>query len=286
MTYTETLPDNIFTHHIESYWDMPILNKNGISKLELLLPTCTFNIIFTDQTCMIKTHPLSDWVVLEAGASFFGQRTSCIYIKSDVAIKISGVRFKPFAFANIINMPIFQLNDGVTHLNELFEITPSADSLIHDIIITQELSFKTQLLNELMHLLFKDSFSIDEKLRAQLNYIMDRKGSVKVSEIFNVFNVSKVTLNKHFKNKVGLSPKRVAQIWRMNYLLQMKEENPSESLTSLSLNAGYYDQAHFIKDFKMLFGSPPRSFFLHNTQLLKVEHQNISKRFTNQYDPR
>lgn len=256
------------------------------SPLELLLPTCTFNIIFTDQPCFIKAKMNSDWVFLPPGAAFLGQRNSSIHIKTKKPVNIGGIRFKPFAFAKIINSPIFVFNDEFIPLDALFEISNSINTLIQQINITKELKTKTSLLNELMYALFKNSLSIDETLRAQLNFIMDRKGLVKVSEIFEEFNVSKVTLHKHFINKVGLTPKKVSQIWRMNHLLQMKEEQPEMSLTALALEAGFYDQAHFIKYFNLLFGMSPRKFFLQNSHLIKVAHQNISRRFTNQYDPK
>ena len=285
MRYTEVFPDDVFSRHIESYWHLSPFSGDKEAPLKLLLPTCTFNIIFTDQPCFVKSK-MNTWIFLPAGAAFFGQRNSCIHIKTKHRLNLCGVRFKPFAFAQIINMPIFKLNDAFLSLDQLFVINRLTSSLIRQIIETRESVLKLQLLNDLMYVLFKNSLSVDETLRAQLNYIMDRRGAVKVSEIFEEFKVSKVTLRKNFINKVGLTPKKVSQIWRINYVLQMKEDCPEKSLTALCLEAGFYDQAHFIKDFKLLFGVPPRKFFTQNTPLVKVAYQNISRRFTNQYDPR
>jgi len=286
MQYTEILPDDVFSRHVESHWQLSSCSGNKETPLKLLLPTCTFNIIFTDQPCFIKSKMNADWTFLPPGAAFFGQRNSCIHIKFEKSLNLCGIRFKPFAFAHIINTPIFKLNDEFAPLDQLFVINASTFSLIQQIIETRETVFKLQLLNDFTYSLLKNSLSIDETLRAQLNYIMDRRGSARVSELFEEFKVSKVTLRKHFINKVGLTPKKVSQIWRMNYLFQMKEDYPEKNLTVLCLEAGFYDQAHFIKDFKLLFGVPPREFFKQNTHLIKVAHQNISRRFTNQYDPK
>jgi methylphosphotriester-DNA--protein-cysteine methyltransferase len=115
---------------------------------------------------------------------------------------------------------------------------------------------------------------------------MDRHGNLKISEILEEFSTSKVTLRKHFINKVGLTPKKVSQIWRMNRVLQLKEDYPSLNLTALCLDAGFYDQAHFIKDFRLSFGLAPKKLFSQNSNLIKIANLNISKRFSNQYDPR
>lgn len=286
MHYKEFFPDDVFSHHIECYWQMAIDSVRESNPVKLLLPTCTFNLIFTNKPCFVQIRTDSNWIPVLPGAVFFGQRNNCIKIKTTEPLELCGVRFKPFAFAKIIKTPIFQLNDNLISIDELFEITPSMSSLITQIIKAETSPEKIQFLDDLMEALFRKSFAIDETLRAQLNYIMDRRGAVKISELFEEFNTSKVTLRKHFINKVGLSPKKVSQIWRMNYLLKMKEDNPDNNLTTLCLNAGFYDQAHFIKDFKLLFGLPPRKFFTQSSPLIKVAHQSISKRFTNQYDPR
>lgn len=286
MEYAEYLPDEAFSHHIESYWQMSNIADISTIPAELLIPTCTFNIIFTEHPCLIRTKMNSNWVPFNPGAAFFGQRNKSIDIQSAKPLKLWGVRFKPFAFANLLNTPIFKLNDSFYPLDKLFEITPSMSVLIHQIIHTGIAQKKVLLLDDLMEALLRKSLAVDEVLRAQLNYIMDRRGAVKIYELFKEFSTNKVTLRKHFIDKVGLTPKRVSQIWRMNYVLKMKEDAPKEKLTTLCLNAGFYDQAHFIKDFKLLFDLPPLKFFSQNKILIQVAHRNISKRFTNQYDPR
>ncbi len=286
MEYLEILPEEIFSHHVESYWQLSIAPCSNDTPIELLLPTCTFNIILTNQPCAVKTMKSASWTPLQPGGVFLGQTNSSIYIKSEKPLKVSGIRFKPHAFANIIRMPVFLLNNELTKLDKLFEIDKLSSSLIRKIIKSKKSVVIFSLLNDLMYALFKNSLPVDEVIRAQINYILDRRGAVKIGELLEKFKVSKVTLRKHFINKVGLTPKKVSQIWRMNHMLLMKEEFPENNLTTLCLNAGFYDQAHFIKDFRLLFGLAPRKFFRQNDELIKVTHQSISKRFTNQYDPR
>lgn len=286
MFFSEVLPDDIFSHHVESYWHINNINDKIDDSLELLLPTGTFNIIFFDQACFIKTKHNNNWKKQSPGTVFLGQRSTLINIKSDSELNLWGVRFKPFAFANIINAPLFLLNDEVHPMNSIFSINRQTQQLLDQITSTNSILYKKQLLDELMAILFKRSFSIDEKLRAQLNFIMDRRGNAKILELLSEFKISKVTLRNHFVTKMGLTPKKISQIWRMNHFFKLKEENPNRNLTYLSIEAGYYDQAHFIKDFKMWFGEAPKRFFKEKNFLIKVAHQNISKRFTNMYDPR
>lgn len=286
MKYTETYPDAIFSRHIESYWQIEKEVSHSDLPLELLLPTCTFNIIFTDQPYWIKSRSHSFWTLIKPGVSFIGQNSGCLIIKSDTPINIIGARFKPFAFANILNVPAIQLSESVVPLSKVIDCQLGNSFDIDHIFTEPFAEVRYQYLNEIMHTFLSSSMLVDETLRAQLNYIMDRHGNIKVNELLEKFQVSKVTLSKHFINKVGLKPKKVCQIWRMNRVLQLKDTLPKLNLTELSLKVGFYDQAHFIKDFKSMLGLSPKRFFTQNSDLVQVANLNISKRFSNQYDPR
>ena len=169
MNYKESLPADIFSHHIESYWDVSTAEACLSSPLELFLPTCTFNIIFTDQIYFVKTKLNSNWKVLKPGPTFIGQTSTYLYIKSDKPIKVRGVRFKPFAFANILKTPIFKLNDDIVALDLLFDLKPSFKSLMNQMIQAKTELNKNQYTDELMYDLLKNTMSIDERLRAHLN---------------------------------------------------------------------------------------------------------------------
>ena len=286
MNYSEAYADDIFSHHVECFWQLCSSQDHVVNPLELLLPTCTFNIVFTQNPCFIKDQGSAAWTLLQPGATFIGQASNCLSIKSVNPISIKGIRFKPFAFANIIKAPIYHLNDAFLPLTEIFDIDAPKASIIKAIISAKEETTQLDLINELLNDLIITEMYVDEQLRAQLNFIMERHGSLRISEILEEFTTSKVTLRKHFIDKVGLPPKKIAQIWRMNRVLQLREEFPRRNLTELCLNAGFYDQAHFCKDFKLLFGLPPKKFFSKNSNLIKIANHNISKRFSNQYDPR
>ncbi|MEZ4935722.1 MAG: helix-turn-helix domain-containing protein [Saprospiraceae bacterium] len=286
MRYKEFEVSSHFSQHIECYWELELAPDELDSPFEALSPDCTFDIVFADTIFNMRGFSENVWKGINPGATFFGQKTSGVNFAVHKAIKIFGVRFKPFAFANLIKTPLFHLNDQVLPLEKLFDLNVNDQQLIHKIITAKEVKEKIGLTETLFNNLFKNSFSIDQNLRAQLNYILDRKGDLKVKELFPVFGVSKATLHKHFIHKIGLSPKKISCIWRINYFLQLQNKYPNYNLTELSLEAGFYDQAHFIKTFKAYFGSCPLRFFKRENQLIKISQTTINKRFSNQYDPR
>ena len=72
-------------------------------------------------------------------------------------------------------------------------------------------------------------------------------------------HISQSPLEKRFRKIVGTSPKKFSSIVRFKHTIQYY--NPQSSLTELGYEAGFYDQAHFIKEFKKFTGENPESFF-------------------------
>ena len=286
MQYKEFQPPAYFSRHIECFWEMELNPPELDAPCESLSPDCTFDILFTDQPFSINAYANGVWKKINPGGTFIGQKTSSVHFSAQQTAHVFGIRFKPFAFANLIKTPLFHLTDQVVPLDKLFDLTVNDRKVVQQISSGTNGAEKTDLAEGLILNLLKKMDTIDQPLREQLNYILDRKGLVKINDLFSVFGTSKVTLLKHFSHKMGLSPKLVSRIWRINYFLELQKNKPYCNLTELCLEAGFYDQAHFIKEFKSFFGASPHRFFQQENKLIKISQEVISKRFSRQYDPR
>lgn len=285
MQYQEQAAQPHFSRHIECFWELELHPDEAKSPCELLVPDCTFDLVFctnpipfslVGQTCIER---------MSIGANFIGQKTTGLYLCPKESQRIFGVRFKPFALAHLFPVSPQQLTDKVLPLQQLFQINTQEHSFIEDILSSDSLKEKVRLAESLILSLFDELNYVDQKFREQLNYILDRKGILKIQDLFAAFGVSKVTLHKHFLNKMGLSPKQVSRIWRLNYFLQLQRNTNSRKLTDLALEAGYYDQAHFIREFNRFFPYSPYRLLQSNSQLLQISQEIIDRRFSNLYDP-
>jgi AraC-like DNA-binding protein len=99
----------------------------------------------------------------------------------------------------------------------------------------------------------------DKLVLAALALIHKTKGNIRISELMDQLHISQSPLEKRFRQVVGTSPKKFASIVRMKNAVQ--QYNSKSSLTELSHEAGFYDQAHFIKEFKTFTGETPEKFF-------------------------
>ena len=84
-------------------------------------------------------------------------------------------------------------------------------------------------------------------------------GNIVIKELLSALPVSRDPFEKRFRKLTGTSPKQFAGIIRLRNVIH--NYSPAQTLTSIAHNAGYFDQAHFIKDFRSFTGKTPHDFF-------------------------
>ena len=89
--------------------------------------------------------------------------------------------------------------------------------------------------------------------------IIDRD-IVKVDDVVVKFGINKRTMQRLFKQYVGVSPKWVIQRSRIHEAALRAADGDTPDWAKLAVDLGYFDQAHFIKDFKKLIGCSPDEY--------------------------
>lgn len=89
--------------------------------------------------------------------------------------------------------------------------------------------------------------------------IADNCGQVQVGEVARQVCYSERQLNRLFLTQVGMNIKIYARLTRFNYVLKHIQTSPC-FFAALSQQAGYFDQAHFDKDFKAISGVTPQKY--------------------------
>jgi len=85
-------------------------------------------------------------------------------------------------------------------------------------------------------------------------------GALRIAELVRHSGLSARQFERAFREYTGLSPKLFARAARLEFALQLKRGDPLRTWTQVSHEAGYFDQTHFVKDFKALAGETPSTF--------------------------
>lgn len=98
----------------------------------------------------------------------------------------------------------------------------------------------------------------DARVLAAVNALNAERGVLRIADLARRLHLSQDALEKRFRRIVGASPKRFASMLRLRHAMQ--RYRPGASLSELALDAGYYDQSHFIREFKAATGEAPQRF--------------------------
>ena len=99
----------------------------------------------------------------------------------------------------------------------------------------------------------------DNLILVALQKIHLAKGLIKIKELADTLYISQDAFEKRFRRVVGTSPKQFSSIIRMKWITHGGPQ--TQKLTEIAFSAGYFDQPHFNKDFKLFTGQTPTDFF-------------------------
>jgi AraC-like DNA-binding protein len=98
----------------------------------------------------------------------------------------------------------------------------------------------------------------------QINAIVDAVAAdrriLKVEDVADRFGLHPRTLQRLFNQYVGVSPKWVIQRYRLHEAAEQVADGAAANWAKLAQDLGYFDQAHFIRDFKAMIGSTPAEY--------------------------
>ncbi len=103
---------------------------------------------------------------------------------------------------------------------------------------------------------------------AAIEFYNQYKGRITVKNMAEKLGYSKKQFERFFVQTVGITPKKYARLIRFQESMQLISTG-SQSLTQVALTAGYFDQAHFNKEFKQFTGGSPEAFIALSTELTK-----------------
>jgi AraC-like DNA-binding protein len=193
----------------------------------------------------------------QAGVLFAGQLTTATALRSTGAVGIVAARFKAAGASRFFDFPLKPMTDQVVDfeavagrsLNELRQRILEAPT--NDARIALVERWLIARLGE------RDD---DRIVRCAVERIVASDGAIPLSELAREIGFSERQLERRFDQKVGVSPKTLARILRLQRFLQLAGSGAPLVLTDAALACGYYDQSHFNRDFKAFAGLSPSAF--------------------------
>jgi AraC-like DNA-binding protein len=169
-----------------------------------------------------------------------------------------GVKFRPGAFYPFVKWPVSRLTDGSIGLCDVFGV--ESEALEAAVLSTED---QTDMVARVENFLRPKLPERDETVET-INQVVDRivyeREITRVEDIVCRFHLGQRTLQRIFNQYVGVSPKWVIQCYRLQEAARQLAGSGSVDWSKLAVELGYFDQSHFIKDFKSIVGVSPSEY--------------------------
>lgn len=209
--------------------------------------------IILNQDCAVITFFL-DNQVFEFNSNIvcgkFTQPPKINIIFKDTCKKLTVIRLNAFGMFKLTDIPIASMVDRIT-LGSSISIDLSEDMEAHHTIAWIETMMKKNIEEKSYEITREIVHYIDENftdLPSNVNKVIAQK-----------FGISESTVLRYFKKYIGLNLSNYMITFRRKKMIQSICNNKYDSLTAQE--NGYYDQSHFINDFKRLFGISLKEYF-------------------------
>lgn len=184
-------------------------------------------------------------------ANYVSRYRKPIEVFCETAVNEITMYFKPLGINQFIENTELLLNsEGI----EDFEPFSDFKIKMEEIFSIEDRELQIELLESY----WLSKFS-NKQLPLNMEILNDVESELKIDAIAQKNHFSRQHLNRLFLKNLGKSPSEYRKIYRFrNSIMKQKV---SKNLTELSHDSSFYDQSHFIKDFKELTNNNPHSFF-------------------------
>ncbi len=247
--------------HLKPYVQRYILTEGHIPKgtelRHLLIPGITeivyFNLSENPQTFV---RPGAEAVIKNGFVA--GQLSQAFEGIFSGHVKLLGIHMHTPAMYQLFGVPVKLMLNGGLQLEDV--IGSKATHLCHEIQDMKCISLVIKKLETfLTGLLRNTKITAHSVLLGSLDAIVNANGNSVVKCLANDNNISIRTLQKIFLNHVGLTPKEYSRMYRFGEVIRAVNANKFSWRYAVE-HLGFYDQAHFLNDFKSITGLSPSDY--------------------------
>ena len=171
---------------------------------------------------------------------------------------IIGVVFYAESFKRLFNLPLDEISNKGMGLDD--HVSPDYRDVYMRLMEAGSIRNRLDLLNQFYLDQLRQTGENFDKFDELIRYIRKAEGKVKISDLADAGNMSERSLQRKMKEVTGVTPKSYTNIIRFKTLLAQINSQPQQDWQDILFQGGYFDQAHFIKDFKKYTGKTPRQF--------------------------
>jgi len=269
MNYQTYKPHKDLESIVKFYWTLEVPFDPNNQKQKIIPDGCiemTFN--FGDK---IRRYTSENDFILHPNVMLMGQRTKSYFILPVGNVDTFAICFYPIGFVNFVETPLENLVDKETPISELFG-QEEASELEQQMMDATDTQHRITIVERFLLKQLNKKNTVSTIVKSTVDALLKTNGATPINAILKEDISKRRQLERHFRKQIGISPKQLGKAIRLQATLHLLLNKKSETLTEIAYESDYFDQNHFIKDFKDLVGITPKEF-------LDNEHMALSALF-------
>ncbi|GAA6137060.1 helix-turn-helix domain-containing protein [Arenicella sp. 4NH20-0111] len=197
-------------------------------------------------------------LVFEKGKSrIVGAVTKRFQVELVDSGEIFGIKFRPGGFYPFTHSSIDKYTDASIEFNVLFG--NQANAWVSSVIASSDMRSKVTICEEFLSRRLDGTKHSVELIEHIIGIVKNNSLITKVEQLVDETGISHRSMQRLFKEHVGVSPKWIIRKHRIQEVLSRLEQG-EHNWQFLVHHLDYFDQAHFIKEFKQLVGVTPSTY--------------------------
>ncbi len=192
-----------------------------------------------------------------------GPQSGHIVIDVRAGASMIGAHFRPGGAGPILGLPAEAITDNVVELADLWSGGSASQELRERLLGARGPAAKFKILEEFLRRRLGRALAArwnPHRVAAAVHRLASARGAGSISGLAGTLGISHKHFIDEFRRAVGLTPKRFAQICRFHGVLTTIRARRAIEWADVAVQCGYYDQAHFIRDFHTYAGLNPTEF--------------------------
>jgi AraC-like DNA-binding protein len=256
LTYTAHAVPAAARRFVQSVWTLRGVSAGRDADPSPILPDGCVELLLNvgDPTERVSGQ-LREW---QPSVLVAGQMTTAVTVVSRGRVDLIGVRLHPWAAGAFLRVAMHELRDRIVPA----DVVPVASRLLHQAGRTEEADHRLQAVLGTLedHAIRCEAPSPTDA--AMTRWAAARAANARAGALASQFGLSSRRIQQRFAHAVGMSPKQLMRITRLQRALEAARSTPHRGLAAAALASGYYDHAHLDRDCRAIAGEPPSAVLL------------------------